>query len=335
MRLNKTCFKIDKPNAYAMIRGLQKDGKHIRQSIWLAVSGNVDDFPKLITLQKKTKFKLSPKGKELNAKDFIIPYKYIAKLDSEYFIKNDPALWKTICSNGLFDIWDPSQPYRRFNESKSPESKFRIQLLRIYEIDHELDIIESSHDMNPPKLKSPIPDVKEKLPPVISDEEFVKLKDKLERSVAPYLTRPPKHYEITSPKAPLTIDDITGKDIELIESEEDEFPEGRSFTRTHKLRERNPQASIQKKENVLKKTGTLACEVCGFDFHTTYGALGYGFAECHHRIPLSELTESQLTKLEDLAIVCANCHRMLHKARPWKTIEELKKIITDAVQYHP
>ena len=33
------------------------------------------------------------------------------------------------------------------------------------------------------------------------------------------------------------------------------------------------------------------------------------------------------TKLEDLALVCANCHRMLHKGKPCLNIAELKKII--------
>jgi 5-methylcytosine-specific restriction protein A len=30
------------------------------------------------------------------------------------------------------------------------------------------------------------------------------------------------------------------------------------------------------------------------------------------------------TRLIDLALVCANCHRMLHRSRPWPTIAELR-----------
>ena len=250
MQLNKICFKIDKPNAYAMIHGFRKEGKLYRQSIWLTNAGSRADFPKLLTLQKNTQFKLSPIGKEIDAKNFTIPHKYIAKLDSEYFIRNDKALWEKVCSNGLFDIWDPKAPYKRFAQSKRDPDNFRIQLLRICEIDHEFskDDIKSSNPRNAPQLIPPIPEV-EIGTPVISDEEFVNLKDILERSVAPYLTRPPQHAVSASPKVPLTINAITNKDIELLESEEDEFPEGRLLTRSHKLRERSPQAIKKKKNN--------------------------------------------------------------------------------------
>lgn len=114
---------------------------------------------------------------------------------------------------------------------------------------------------------------------------------------------------------------------ELAIDEDEEFPEGRLLTQLHKRRERNPVAAFKKKKKILTATGSLACEVCDFDFHLSYGILGYGFVECHHRKPLSELTGSKTTKLEDLAIVCANCHRMLHRARPWKTVNELKMLI--------
>ena len=318
MRPNPKCLKIDRPNAKAMINGFWKNGKLCRQSIWLAVKDRAE-LPELLTLQKKTnpRFPLSRIGKEMDAENFVMPLKYIAKLDSEYSIRNEMKLWEKVCSNGLFDIWDPSAPFRRFDDVKSEHAEFRIQLLRIYEIDHTFsdDDIESSNPRNAPRLIPPIPEVKE-MSPVISNEDFNNLRVLLERSVALYLAHPSQRA-------------VTREDIELLESEEDEFPEGRLLTRLHKLRERNSQASIQKKKDVLKKTGTLACEVCDFDFHAIYGALGYGFAECHHRTPLSELPESTHTRLEDLAIVCANCHRMLHKARPWKTIEELKKIIGD------
>jgi 5-methylcytosine-specific restriction endonuclease McrA len=54
------------------------------------------------------------------------------------------------------------------------------------------------------------------------------------------------------------------------------------------------------------------CRVCGHRFEKVYGRLGVGFAEAHHRVPLSQLTENVKTHLSDLVTVCANCHRMLH-----------------------
>lgn len=97
-------------------------------------------------------------------------------------------------------------------------------------------------------------------------------------------------------------------------SQEEEFAEGRILIRVHKTRERNQKAVMRKKRTVMKETGTLACEVCGFDFAEVYGQLGEGFAECHHKVPVSELTPEIPIRLSDLAILCANCHRMIHRA---------------------
>jgi 5-methylcytosine-specific restriction protein A len=107
----------------------------------------------------------------------------------------------------------------------------------------------------------------------------------------------------------------------------EEASEGRLLTRVHKTRERNKAIVKKKKESVLKKTGALKCETCSFDFKEIYGELGEGFAECHHKKPVSQLVANEKTRLDDLAILCANCHRMIHRSKPWKTIEELKKIL--------
>ena len=61
-----------------------------------------------------------------------------------------------------------------------------------------------------------------------------------------------------------------------------------------------------------------------FDFQIVYGDLGKGFIEAHHRTPLSELKGEKTTKLDDLALVCSNCHRMLHKAINSMSIADLR-----------
>ena len=88
---------------------------------------------------------------------------------------------------------------------------------------------------------------------------------------------------------------------------------------------RNPELILKKKKAFLKEKGKLFCEVCGFDFKKTYGPRGDGFIECHHKIPLHEDTEVRITKLDDLALLCSNCHRMIHRKKKWLTIKELKK----------
>ncbi|MCU6328321.1 HNH endonuclease [Enterobacter quasiroggenkampii] len=102
--------------------------------------------------------------------------------------------------------------------------------------------------------------------------------------------------------------------------------EGRPILRLHLSRERDSSLVKKKKQSVLDEHGKLECEICAVDFKKVYGELGDGFAECHHTRPLSHREDNEETKLKDLAIVCANCHRMLHRRRPWLTVDGLKKI---------
>ena len=109
--------------------------------------------------------------------------------------------------------------------------------------------------------------------------------------------------------------------------DEEEFREGRILTYLHKRKERNRRAVERKKQSVLESTGHLQCEVCAFDFFWFYGELGQNFAECHHRVPIADLTEHHGNRLADLAIVCANCHRMLHRGQQLLSVEQLREII--------
>lgn len=112
------------------------------------------------------------------------------------------------------------------------------------------------------------------------------------------------------------------------EADEDEADEGRILTRIHRARERNQKLVTKRKLERRKETGgALTCEVCDFDFSAVYGDRGDGFAECHHKIPLAE-SGSTKTKLQDLAVLCANCHRMIHVRKPTLSVEELRQIIS-------
>ncbi len=103
--------------------------------------------------------------------------------------------------------------------------------------------------------------------------------------------------------------------------------EGRWRYRTHRLRERSAALVRTKKADVLERTGRLACEACDLDYAERYGELGEGFIECHHRAPLSDSGEREST-LDDLAVVCASCHRMLHRSLCTLTVEELGERLT-------
>lgn len=108
--------------------------------------------------------------------------------------------------------------------------------------------------------------------------------------------------------------------------DESEFPEGKFLYRVHAFRERNSKVVRVAKERAQKR-GELHCCVCGFDFEAVYGVLGEGYIECHHTKPISEYEKGAKTRVEDLALVCSNCHRMLHRHVPLLLPEELQKLI--------
>lgn len=91
---------------------------------------------------------------------------------------------------------------------------------------------------------------------------------------------------------------------------------------THRKRE--AKLRVAKIRQAMQNGARLTCEVpgCAFDFEKRYGILGFGYAEVHHKTPLARRTpKGHKTRLGDLAIVCANCHRMIHKggmSRPLK-----------------
>ncbi len=108
---------------------------------------------------------------------------------------------------------------------------------------------------------------------------------------------------------------------------DDEAEEGAVLTRLHRFRERDRGIVDRRKAKALKEHGTLACEGCGFDFRETYGPRGDGFIECHHAQPVSALKPGERTKANDLVLLCANCHRMVHVSRPWLRMDELRAIV--------
>ena len=107
----------------------------------------------------------------------------------------------------------------------------------------------------------------------------------------------------------------------------EEYPEGKVAFGLHKRRERNPDLIKKAKEMAFKKQGELTCNICKFSFKQRYGDIGDGFIEAHHKIPVSKLEPESKTKIEDIALVCSNCHSMLHHRGGLLSVEQLKLII--------
>ncbi|NJC66130.1 HNH endonuclease [Planosporangium flavigriseum] len=106
--------------------------------------------------------------------------------------------------------------------------------------------------------------------------------------------------------------------------------EGGVALRAHLRYERDPKLRRHKIADAKRRGVPIACEACGFDFARTYGPRGLDYIECHHRTPLHVTGETD-TRLSDLALICSNCHRMIHRIKPWLTVEKLRDLI-DAQQ---
>ena len=77
----------------------------------------------------------------------------------------------------------------------------------------------------------------------------------------------------------------------------------------------------------MSKYGKLECEACGFSFLSRYGDAGKDIIDVHHTKPLHTLKPGEKTRVNDLALLCSNCHRVVHSSKPWLTIEQLRKVL--------
>jgi len=119
-------------------------------------------------------------------------------------------------------------------------------------------------------------------------------------------------------------DEVSEGDVQTDEGKE--YPEGKIAFVLHKKRERNPRLIKEAKELFISKHGRLYCEACNFDFQKTYGDRGIDFMEGHHKKLVSEMEEGEKTRVEDIAMLCSNCHRMIHR-KPLISVEQLAQII--------
>ena len=110
--------------------------------------------------------------------------------------------------------------------------------------------------------------------------------------------------------------------------EEAQFIEGRVLTARHRSRD------IRLRRSLLRQTPDVAltCELCMFRPRASLSRqLRESFFETHHVIPLSASIETRATKISDLALLCAGCHRFLHKViaqkHEWLTIEQARAVL--------
>ena len=113
-------------------------------------------------------------------------------------------------------------------------------------------------------------------------------------------------------------------------AEEFGIPADTSITETrkyvyHRKIERNPTAARQ-----AKKFHGTSCQACALDFGERYGDLGKGFIEAHHLRPIATLEEGATVKYDiaaDFAVLCSNCHRMVHRTSDPSDLVTFRSVI--------
>jgi len=124
------------------------------------------------------------------------------------------------------------------------------------------------------------------------------------------------------------------RELQLAEKSEEEeevvFAEGRLLTRLHKQRER----ARGLRRRILKARfarGALTCDMCSRQSAALNQRIADAAFEIHHVIPLSSAQE-RATRLSELALLCASCHRILHRAiadcGTWIGFPEAKQLVS-------
>jgi Predicted restriction endonuclease len=120
-------------------------------------------------------------------------------------------------------------------------------------------------------------------------------------------------------------EELTFNDQQIDEKKELTAIEKKQY-RLHFRIERN--TSIAKKVKAIKG---YKCEACQFDFISKYGELGDKFIEAHHLRPISSLNVGKFkVNIEsDFAVLCSNCHSMIHRLEDSSNIEQLRALLRD------
>ncbi len=120
--------------------------------------------------------------------------------------------------------------------------------------------------------------------------------------------------------------------LESAQSEDVEFYEGRLLTQKHMRRERHPglrRALLQKRQ-----AAGLSCDLCSATHSDLPEEIKASAFEAHHVVPIAAVGAGA-TKLSDLALLCATCHRLLHRLialkKTWVGVAEARMLLGKGV----
>lgn len=108
---------------------------------------------------------------------------------------------------------------------------------------------------------------------------------------------------------------LVARESSLFDSSQKEEDEGEHqwedlrLLRMHKRVERNRKLVAD-----VKRCLGSTCQACSVRLEEVYGSIAKGYIEAHHLVPLSLLKGKRvpLDPKRDFAILCPNCHRMIH-----------------------
>ena len=113
-----------------------------------------------------------------------------------------------------------------------------------------------------------------------------------------------------------------------VEAEEIAGQEGRLLTRLHTYRERDSSFSRRVRDYYRRRDkGRLTCQACGTTPRETYGDAGDQAMEAHHKVAIEELQPDSVVRVEDMVMLCANCHRVVHSRKPCLTVEQMRALL--------
>lgn len=119
------------------------------------------------------------------------------------------------------------------------------------------------------------------------------------------------------------------------------FPEDEVFAEGHLLTSRHRSRDRRLREKLLGNTADdqLVCKICEFAAPPLERRLRESFFEAHHIRPLSEFDGATSTRVADLSLLCAGCHRFIHRLiaikKRWVSIAEARDSLRMASEAQP
>lgn len=97
--------------------------------------------------------------------------------------------------------------------------------------------------------------------------------------------------------------------------EELSWLEGNPRIAKHLKRERSGSMPAQFKAGFRIEHGRLFCQRCRRDYVDVYkdAEIAQACFEVHHTVPVSQMTRGHVTTIDQLQLLCANCHRATHR----------------------